>query len=69
MLKFAQLLMKSLKLNFVEDSIKYEEYYFIGLPHLKNIEFSYINTKNFKLSWKIEDINILNIDKNKMKYI
>ena len=68
MLKFAQLLMKSLKLNFVEDNIKYEEYYFNGLPSLKNIEFSYINTKNFKVSWKIDDTNILNIDKNKMKF-
>ena len=67
MIKFSQILMKNLKLNFIEDNIKYEEYYFNGLSSPKDIEFSDINYNSFKVSWKIDDINIINIDKNKIK--
>ena len=58
--------MKNLKILFNknENNIKYEEYYFSGisLPKPKDIEFSDIETNSFKISWKIEDIKLLNIE-------
>ena len=66
--KISQILMKNLKLDFVEDNIKYEEYCFNGLPIPNDIKIIDINFNGFKLLWNIDDINILNIDKNKIKY-
>ena len=66
--KFSQILMKNLKLEYKEDNIKYEEYYFNGLSIPKDIQFSDIKSHEFKLNWNIDDINIINIDKNKIKY-
>ena len=65
-----QELMKKLKISFIEkeSTIKYEEYFFNGIPIPSNIEFTNINTNGFKISWKIEDINLLNIDKKEIKY-
>ena len=67
--KISQILMKNLKLNFLENNIKYEEYYFNGLPVPIEIQVIDIQYNGFKLSWKIEDINIINKDKNRIKYI
>ena len=66
--KISQILMKNLKLDFIDDNIKYEEYYFNGLSIPKDIQISDIKYNSFNVSWKIDDINILNIDKNKIKY-
>ena len=66
--KFSQILMKNLKLEYIEDNIKYEEYYFNGLSIPKDIQFSDIKYNEFKLNWNIDNINIINIDKNKIKY-
>ena len=65
-----QELMKNLNIKFIEEEnlIKYEEYYFSGIPHPKNIEIKDIGTTSFKILWKIDDINILNIDKKEIKY-
>jgi len=65
--KISKILMKSLKLNYIEDNIKYEEYFLNGFPFPKDIQ---IDTKvnSLKISWKIDDLNILDIDKNKIKY-
>ena len=65
-----QQLMKNLIISFIENenTIKYEEYYFNGLPIPNNIEFKDIGTNSFKASWKIDDKNILNIDKKEIKY-
>jgi hypothetical protein len=62
--------MKNLKISFEEDksSIKYEDYYFSGMPIPKEIEFKDINNNNFKIFWKMDDINMKDIDKNKIKY-
>ena len=62
------ILMKNLKLDFIDDNIKYEEYYFNGLSIPKDIQISDIKVNSCNISWKIDDINILNIDKNKIKY-
>ena len=60
--------MKNLKLNFIEDNIKYEEYYFNGLPIPNDIQFSDIKSNSFNVSWEIKDLILLNIDKNKFSY-
>jgi len=66
--KISQILMKSLKLNYIEDNIKYEKYYFNGFPFPKDIQIDEIKINSFKISWKIDDLNILGLDKNKIKY-
>ena len=68
MINFSQKLMKSLKLNYIEDNIKYEEYYFNGLSIPKDIQISIIKSNEISLSWNIDDFNLVNIDKNKLKY-
>ena len=68
MQKFSEILKKNIKLNFVKDNINYEEYYFNGLSIPKDIQFSNNTSNGFKISWALDDINLLNIDKNKIKY-
>ena len=70
MKKLFQELMKNLKISFIEkeSTIKYEEYYFNGIPIPKNIEFKEIGTNSFKVLWNIDDINLMNIDKKEIKY-
>ena len=70
MTSFDQKLMKNLKISFEEDKndIKYEEYFFNGIQIPKEIEFKDINSNSFKIFWKIDNINMKNIDKNKIKY-
>ena len=65
-----QELMKNLKITFNENEsmIKYEEYYFNGLPSPKDINIKEINTTSFKLSWKIDDTYFINVDKNKILF-
>ena len=43
--------MKNLKISFIEDEnqIKYEEYYFNGIPIPQDIDFKEIGTSNFKV--------------------
>ena len=60
--------MKSMKLDLIDDNIKYEEYYFNGLSIPKDIQINDINSNGCNISWKIEDINMLNIEKNKIKF-
>ena len=66
-----QELMKNLEITFIkeEGGIKYEEYYFNGFPVPKDIEFKEIESDKFKVFWKLDDINIINIDKNQIQYI
>ena len=66
-----QELMKNLKISFIENesNIKYEEYFFNGIPKPKEINFKDISTNSFKVEWKLDDINVLNIDKKEIKYI
>ena len=62
------ILMKNLKLEFKDDNIKYEEYYFNGLSIPKDIQINDIKCNSCNISWKIDELNIINIDKNKIKY-
>ena len=55
--------MKNIKILYNESNIKYEEYYFNWIsPKPKDIEFSDIGINSFKISWKIEDIKLLNLE-------
>ena len=67
--KIFQQLMKNMKISFIENEsqIKYEEYYFNGIPIPNNIEFNNIGTNSFQINWKIDNINLLNINKNEIK--
>jgi len=62
--------MRNIKISFEEkdNKIKYEEYFFNGIPSPKDIEFKDIDINSLRVNWKIEDINILNKDKNKIKF-
>jgi len=68
--KLVDTCMKNIKISFEEkeDKVKYEEYLFNGIPSSKDIEFKDIGANSLKVNWKIDDINILNIDKNKTKF-
>ena len=61
-------LIKSIKVNYDEEKsmIKYEEYYFNGIPIPKNIEIKNISCSSIDISWNIDNIN--NIENNKIKY-
>ena len=65
-----QQLMKNMKISFIENesTIKYEEYYFNGIPIPKKIEFKDIGKSSFNLNWNLDDTNIINIDKKEIKY-
>ena len=62
--------MKNIKFNYEEEksNIKYEEYYFNGIYIPKNIEIKDVSTDSLNLNWNIDEINIIKIDKNKIKY-
>ena len=60
-------LMKNIKFNFEENNIKYEEYYFNGIPIPKNIEIKNIQYNSINIFWEIENIN--NFDNNNLKYL
>ena len=65
--KLSQISMKNLKLDFIDDNIKYEEYYFTGLSIPKDIQVNDINSNSCNVTWQIDDIN--DIDKNEIKFI
>ncbi len=61
---------KNLRIVYTEGErkIKYEEYYFNGIPIPKNIEINDLNSNNFKLIWQIDNENKSNIDIKQIKY-
>ena len=61
---FLSKLMKNIKINFNQEKsdINYDEYNFNGINLPKDIEIEDINSKTLKVSWKLEDIKIYNID-------
>ena len=65
--KLFQTCMKNIKICFEEkeNKVKSEEYFFNGIPSPKDIEFKDIDINSLKLYWKID---LLNIDKNKIKF-
>ena len=69
--KLLQELMKNMEIKYEEEkkNVKYEEYYFNGIYIPKNVEFKDTTFSSFNITWKIDEINILNFDKNKLKFI
>ena len=70
MQKLLGILMKNIKFKYEEDqsNIKYEEYYFNGIFIPRNIEIKNITYSSLNMSWKIDNINIININNNNIKY-
>ena len=68
--KLFQELMRNLKLEFIENetNIKYTDYYFNGIPSPKNIEINDIQATTANINWKIDDLNILNINNKDIKF-
>ena len=65
-----QELMRNIKISFnVEKNvINYDEYYFNGIPSPKDIEIKNISSNSFDLNWKIENVNVNNVDNKQIKY-
>ena len=63
-------LMKNLKITFKEEesNIIYSEYYFNGIPIPKDIEVKDIFYNSATLFWKIDDLNIINVDNKNIKF-
>ena len=68
--KLFQNLMKNININYEKEknNIKYEEYYFNGLFMPKNVEFKDITSSSLNIFWQIDNINIIDVDINKIKY-
>ena len=68
--KLNQKCMKSLKFGFDEEQSKiiYEEYYFNGISIPKDIQFKDISYDSLNITWKINHIQNINIDNEKIKY-
>ena len=49
-------------------NITFNEYFFNGIPIPKDIEFKEVGSHSFKVCWKIDNINIINVDKKEIKY-
>jgi len=65
-----QQLMKNIEISFEKEKnyLKFEEYYFNGIQIPKDIEFKDINSNSFKIFWKIDNFNIINIDHKQIKF-
>ena len=63
-------LMKNLNISFNEEenNIKHDEYIFNGILTIKDIEIKYIFSDSIKLFWKIDEMNITDLDKKKIKF-
>ena len=65
-----QELMRNIKISYNEEKsiIKYEDYYFNGIPKPNNIEFKDITFYNLNINWKIDNLNINNFEYKNIKY-
>ena len=65
-----QELMRNINISFNEEKsdINYEESYFNGINPIKDIEFKDVTSNSLNLVWKIDNLNIVNIDKNKINF-
>ena len=61
-------LIKNTKISFKEDetNIKFDDYYFNGIPIPNKIQFKDITRISFRIMWNIDNINLINIDKKKL---
>ena len=70
MKKIFSQIMRNIKILYEEEKneIKYEEYYFNGIFMPKNIEIKDLDSSSFKIFWEMDNIDLLNFDKNKFNY-
>ena len=67
-IEILQQLMKNLCISFKDEKIEYKYYYFNGLPIPKDIKIYYLSNNSFKISWEIDEIDIINVEKKQLKY-
>ena len=62
--------MKNIKISFEEEkaNITFQDYYFNGIPSPNNIEIKNISSSSFEMTWKIDKIDIIGVDMNKILY-
>ena len=63
-------LIKNSNISFLENEnkIKYENYYFNGIQIPNDIEFKNINANSAEIFWKIDEINIENVNNTQTKF-
>lgn len=68
--KLFQELMRNLKIEFVEKetNVKYNDYYFNGIPSPKNIEINNISSNSANITWLIDNLNILDLNNEDIKF-
>ena len=65
-----QTLMRNVNISYEEEknNLKFEEYFFNGIPIPKEINYKYIKENSIHLNWKIDNIKLININRNQIKY-
>ena len=65
-----QKLMRNIKISFNEEEsiIKYEDYYFNGIPKPHNIEIKNTTICELNINWKIDNLKINNFEYKNIKY-
>ena len=65
-----QKLMRNIKFSFQEEqnNIKYDEYYFNGIPMPKNIDFKDVSSNSLNIIWELDNLKIINFDINQIKF-
>ena len=68
----SQTLMRNVNINYEEEknNIKFEEYFFSGIqiPIPKEINYKCIKENSIQLNWKIDNIKLINLNSDQIKY-
>ena len=70
MKKISTKLMRNINIKYdeIKNNLIFDEYYFNGWPIPINIKIENLTSTSAKISWSIDNINILNIDKYHIQY-
>ena len=63
-------LMRSIKISYIEEEtkVKFDDYFFNGIQIPKDIEFKDISNNSFIIKWNIDNLNLININKENIKF-
>jgi len=63
-------LMRNIKISYIEEEtkIKYDDYFFSGIQTPKDIQFKDISNDSFIIKWNLDNLDLININKNNIKY-
>ena len=66
----SQTLMRNVNISYEEEknNIKFEEYFFSGIPIPKEINYKWIKENSIQLNWKIDNIKLINVNNDQIKY-